>query len=549
MVSRTSKPNNFLRQQRMRRGWTLDRLADELYKICRNEPRVGARGDINAQMISRWETGKHPPSLYYQEKLCILFGKSADELGFIEMQIEQKAVERQELAESISTGTFPPFINTSPSTVNDVSLLRTQQSSFIQEPSKCLMLPSSMIQMENSELESQDWAIWFGLKVAQILRAIGLWSGHAILCDDVQTILEQEIKTMDEMLRQYQIHLESSIPRRQALVTIAALPMTLLAILKQSGSTTDLVSDEFLPQCAASITACWHLLKGKGLKAVGEILPQFAPFLTTLALRPLKHQQIAARLATQTSVLQAILAMHRLDPIAREKHCNDAVRYSCISEDSKLQAAALMYLGYTFSFCYSRRKPEKAIPVFLQGLNLLGDEASLLKSDILMGLAEAYAQCKDEQQALRYISLAQTHFPAYPEHDPSYIYADCDLNVLYQWEGKTYLELAEHYSDRGYQQKAGSALMQSIGVQSISERSMNETVVYQADAARILGELDVFVDCLRDAAQMAVELGSRKRFNQAFMVYQRTPEKWFNEPQIQSLAKDVFRQLPTGRTS
>ncbi len=65
-----------------------------------------------------------------------------------------------------------------------------------------------MVQMENSELESKDWAIWFGLKVAQILRAIGLWSGHAILCDDVQTIVEQEIKTMDEMLHRWQWNLE-----------------------------------------------------------------------------------------------------------------------------------------------------------------------------------------------------------------------------------------------------------------------------------------------------------------------------------------------------
>ena len=37
-------------------------------------------------MISKWETGKYPPSLYYQEKLSLLYGKSVQELGFIEEQ-------------------------------------------------------------------------------------------------------------------------------------------------------------------------------------------------------------------------------------------------------------------------------------------------------------------------------------------------------------------------------------------------------------------------------------------------------------------------------
>src|SRR5260221_2064650 len=76
------KLNHLLRRQREQRSWTLEHVADELYKLC--EPRASKRGDINANMVSRWELGKHPPSLFYQEKLCILYGKSAEELGFFE---------------------------------------------------------------------------------------------------------------------------------------------------------------------------------------------------------------------------------------------------------------------------------------------------------------------------------------------------------------------------------------------------------------------------------------------------------------------------------
>lgn len=83
MAESAHTSNERLRQARLRKGWTQERLADELYKLCCEQPRVGARGDINAQMISRWENGKHPPSLFYQEKLCLLFDKSAEELGFV----------------------------------------------------------------------------------------------------------------------------------------------------------------------------------------------------------------------------------------------------------------------------------------------------------------------------------------------------------------------------------------------------------------------------------------------------------------------------------
>src|SRR5216110_2867634 len=73
-----SKPNE-LRQERLKQGWTQEQVADELYKLCGSKG--GARGDINANMVSRWENGKHPPSLFWQNKLCELYGKIAQELG------------------------------------------------------------------------------------------------------------------------------------------------------------------------------------------------------------------------------------------------------------------------------------------------------------------------------------------------------------------------------------------------------------------------------------------------------------------------------------
>ncbi len=84
MSTHIRKPNHLLRRERELRSWTLEQAADALYELCKHEPRAGSRGDINASMISGWERGIHPPSSYYQRKLCRLYEKTPEDLGFLE---------------------------------------------------------------------------------------------------------------------------------------------------------------------------------------------------------------------------------------------------------------------------------------------------------------------------------------------------------------------------------------------------------------------------------------------------------------------------------
>src|SRR6266567_3802769 len=71
-----------IREQREQRGWTQEQLAEEIDQLCNDN--VRRRGLIDRKMISKWECGKHPPSKYYQSKLCTLFQMTAQELGFIQ---------------------------------------------------------------------------------------------------------------------------------------------------------------------------------------------------------------------------------------------------------------------------------------------------------------------------------------------------------------------------------------------------------------------------------------------------------------------------------
>jgi transcriptional regulator with XRE-family HTH domain len=65
------KPNEKLKYERVVRGWSQFYVANQI--------------DTNKDMISRWERGERTPNRYYQAKLCGLFGKTAQDLGFLDV--------------------------------------------------------------------------------------------------------------------------------------------------------------------------------------------------------------------------------------------------------------------------------------------------------------------------------------------------------------------------------------------------------------------------------------------------------------------------------
>jgi hypothetical protein len=110
-----------------------------------------------------------------------------------------------------------------------------------------------------------------------------------------------------------------------------------------------------------------------------------------------------------------------------------------------------------------------------------------------------------------------------------------------------YLDLAQHYPDRGYCQKAYEIFTKLAGNQSAAERTTNEMIIRQADAVRGLGDLSVYTESLEKGALMALSLSSQKRYSEAYDVFQRTPEYWRDEKKIRKLAQDIFQQLPARR--
>ncbi len=87
-MENTLRANERLREERLRRGWSQQKLADEL--------------GIAVVTVNRWERGKQQPTGYYRLRLSALFEKSEEELGLGEETADpEEVIYTEEQQESI----------------------------------------------------------------------------------------------------------------------------------------------------------------------------------------------------------------------------------------------------------------------------------------------------------------------------------------------------------------------------------------------------------------------------------------------------------------
>ena len=73
-------PDSVLRRLRKLNGWSQSDVAEKVGTTFEN--------------VSRWERGKTLPSFYYQQRLCVVFSKDPEELGFVQNQMELTAADQ-----------------------------------------------------------------------------------------------------------------------------------------------------------------------------------------------------------------------------------------------------------------------------------------------------------------------------------------------------------------------------------------------------------------------------------------------------------------------
>src|SRR5579859_3182636 len=120
-------PNDKLRRAREERCWWQQDVADKLYELFMEDDPDWTT-IITADQIGRWERGVKP-SAKYQRKLCVLFEKKPQELGFItEPDAEFGAVEA---SQSIAFSPSPSQIITPNPLAYSIDAVLSGQGNFV----------------------------------------------------------------------------------------------------------------------------------------------------------------------------------------------------------------------------------------------------------------------------------------------------------------------------------------------------------------------------------------------------------------------------------
>lgn len=295
-----------------------------------------------------------------------------------------------------------------------------------------------------------------------------------------------------------------------------------------SRSSTTKVTNEEWEHLKTLVETCWQLSKGNILQIVEPTLWAYLPRLAEFATTSSKNQALAATITSQAYLLAAILAGHRDDLDARQRLSEQALSYASLAHDRNLQVASLRQLALTYDY---KNRPGKALQTYQDALPLLKDTSPLLYSRMYAGLAGSYAQFNQHQEALRSLGMAYDSFPAKPEEDPSFLYADCEYFTLVLWEGLTYLDL-------GQAKGAAEAFEKIDGMQpkvKVPERVRIEFLTYQAETFIASRNLEQGSAYLEEAVKASLALGSERRYSQASEVYQKMRLVWPYEAKVKAL--------------
>lgn len=290
---------------------------------------------------------------------------------------------------------------------------------------------------------------------------------------------------------------------------------------------TDL--DEFISQCAATIAACWRLLRGTEITVVPSILVTWLPLLDAAVNRAPEYRRRVAGLAAQGYIIAGLVTVLQKRHDLAEWCCKQAHALSLISGDQNLRTAALKHLATKYQ---SAGLPLLTVRTYEEALSLIPDTTPLLRSRIRLGLALAYAECGKKYEAEKSLALAQDTFPDRPEDDPSYGFADCNRSSLYHYGGLIRMAFG--------QAKEAWAIfgttMHDERIALVPERTVIEIVNCQAAAAIAQGDLALACDHVEFGVRGAVRLQSAKRLADSATLLERVVSRWPSEPRVTQLA-------------
>jgi transcriptional regulator with XRE-family HTH domain len=159
--------------------------------------------------------------------------------------------------------------------------------------------------------------------------------------NDMTNAIQTAIKDFDTM------NLDP-ITRREALITLSALPMTTLG---QKQPLRVRHYEETIRHCTAALEACWELYRGSdpvGTQHAFDCVSTYGPLLEAIARDSSQFRKEALDLATRYALLQTLLGWNCVGAKETVSIARHAFSLSHESSDILLQLSACSKLNYTY---------------------------------------------------------------------------------------------------------------------------------------------------------------------------------------------------------
>ncbi|HLG63377.1 MAG TPA: helix-turn-helix transcriptional regulator [Ktedonosporobacter sp.] len=358
----------------------------------------------------------------------------------------------------------------------------------------------------------------------RLMRIVWQWSHQNARYSVLQTLITQELE---------QSMNEDVMSRRDALRRLALLPVEMLG-LSAAGAVLKYPIEDILSQCAAGMTACQHLLRGKELVFASDVVSRYIPTLKAIVhTSSTTQRKAAADLLAQGYRLKSILARHvkaNTDSIACAQQ---AAMYADEAQNPLLQAVALraQAAAYYYANCWAQAsqaaEQARAVLETSRGAPI----PPLVRSHIYVGLATYQARNGQKQEALRSLGQAHAAFFAQPPDEPAPIWINHDKANLILYDGITHLHL-------GMQKEALDSFAQIQLTASNHEINRVEALLNQvvAEVSRVDSrDMEYCIDHWIQGIEGAKALRSEQRFTEAIQAYTALCAVWPSEPRIKEL--------------
>ncbi len=378
MTMKQKQPNERLRHEREIRGWSQKRVADLI--------------DTSKEIVGLWERGERGTGKKYQERLCELFGKSAEELGFIQ-EVRKP--------ESSLIGT-KQFQNEADSRIDSVQTRR-------QILHHLLMIGSTALVLSPHAMLSPGGGEQLNLSVIEELETIT--ASYWRLCANTSLDL---LGNVSEHFRMIVSLFQRTLPRKtaQRLFSLSGESAQILGKTLFDLQEYTLAWSYYMFSLKAAQAASNHDLWGTGIGRMILLFiyweqPQNAlPLLQDVRQLSIRNNNVTCWLA----VVEAEVYAHLGDVESCQKAlkvAKDILKDELLEEDRYATGFSTSRLAGYEGACFVRlHQPDRALPALQQALSLLDSQSIRRRSTILTDMGIAYAQQGNIQRACQLASQA-----------------------------------------------------------------------------------------------------------------------------------------------